>query len=198
VQDKSAGGGHLFLNGVQQSDNVVFGNTETGRRIRQSSQCSFAAGAAGAVDSIGFSPIDSHQAFSNATASVTSQSTNNPPTATAHNQNVARGTSIALTTPYTFSYPDAGDSVTGFAVQDKSAGGGHLYLNGVQQSDYVVFGPPAPGPPLFPYTTLFRSAGAAGAVDSIGFSPIDSHQAFSNATASDTSQSTNNPPLVSS
>src|SRR5207249_428817 len=53
---------------------------------------------------------------------------NNSPTATGNSQTVTAGTSIALSSLFTYSDPDSGDSVTGFAVRDRSAGGGHLYL----------------------------------------------------------------------
>src|SRR5262249_1414836 len=103
---------------------------------------------------------------------------------------VAAGTAISLSTLFSYSDPDAGDSVTGFAVQDRSTGGGHLFLNGVQQADNVVFGNTATGIPISQIGQWAFVAGPGGSVDSIGFSPIDSHQAFSNATATVTAQST--------
>src|SRR3954469_4157888 len=110
VQDKTSGGGYLTLNGVAQSANVVYGNTATGIPISQISQWAFVAGASGQVDTIGFSPIDSHQAFSNATTTVTGQAaSNNSPTATGHSQTVAPGTSTPLSTLFSYSDPDAGD-----------------------------------------------------------------------------------------
>src|SRR5437588_379310 len=103
------------------------------------------AGSAGASDTIGFQTVDSHsQTSTSATATVTVQGTNNPPyTPTGHDQtNVTAGSSFALSTLFTnFTDPDAGDSVTQFYVRDRSAGGGHLFRNGVQQTDDAVLGP---------------------------------------------------------
>ena len=100
---------------------------------------------------------------------------NTAPSATGHNQTVAAGTGISLSTLFTYFDPDAGDSVTGFAVQDRSAGGGHLFQNGVQQSDNVVFGNTATGIPISQIGQWSFVAGPGGSVDSIGFNAIDSH-----------------------
>ena len=202
VQDRSAGGGHLFLNGVQQADNTVFGNTLTGIPISQIGQWTFVAGPSGSVDSIGFNAIDSHNAFNNpgAIATVTAQSTNNPPVVTVTNKTVAAGTSIALSQLFAWSDPDSGDSVTGFAVQDKSSGGGHLFLNGVQQADNTVFGNTLTGIPISQISQWTFVAGPSGSVDSIGFNAIDSHNAFNNpgatATVTVPAAPANNPPTV--
>src|SRR6185437_10062062 len=181
---------------------VVFGNSATGIPISQIGQWTFVAGPAGSGDSIGFNAIDSHQAFNNprAIATVTAQAAaNNPPVVTASNQTVAAGASIALSQLFSWSDPDPGDSVTGFAVQDRSSGGGHLFLNGVQQVDSVVFGNSATGIPISQIGQWTFVAGPAGSVDSIGFNAIDSHQAFNNpgAIATVTAQAAaNNPPVV--
>src|SRR3954471_17580035 len=119
---------------------------------------------------------------------------NNKPTATGHSQTVAPGTSTPLSTLFSYSDPDAGDSVTGFAVQDQTSGGGFLTLNGVAQSANVVFGNTATGIPISQIGQWAFVAGSSGQVDTIGFSPIDSHQAFSNASTTVTAQSTNNSP----
>src|SRR5258705_288862 len=68
---------------------------------------------------------------------------NNPPNApVGHDQSIAAGTSVALSTLFTnFTDPDAGDSITAFYVRDRTVGGGHLTLNGVAQADDQVFGP---------------------------------------------------------
>src|SRR5207253_490408 len=106
----------------------------------QISQWTFVAGPGGSGGQIGFNAIDSHQAFNNpgAVATVTATAANNPPTVTVTNKTVTAGTSIALSQLFAWSDPDVGDSVTGFAVQDKFAGGGHLFLYGVQHSDNVL------------------------------------------------------------
>src|SRR2546428_157223 len=105
---------------------------------------------------------------------------NNAPTVTIHNQTVAPGTSIGLSTLFSFSDPDAGDSVVGFAVQDRSAGGGHLFLNGVQQADNTVFGNSTFGIPIGQIGQWTFVAGPGGSADDIGFNAIDSHAAFNN------------------
>jgi hypothetical protein len=192
VQDKSAGGGHLFLNGVQQADNFVFGNTATGIPINQLSQWTFVAGPAGSVDSIGFSPIDSHQAFSNATATVTAQSNHDPNTPVGHDQTIAPGSSVALSTLFTnFTDPDAGDTITAFYVRDRTVGGGHLLKNGVVQTDDALFGPIAIGE-LSQWS--FRASSTGGQSDTVGFQTVDNHNATSlSATASVTAQSNHDP-----
>jgi len=63
-----------------------------------------------------------------------------PNTPTAHSETVAPGVSTPLSTMFTnFTDPDTGDTITQFNVQDRTAGGGHLFHNGVQQADNTVF-----------------------------------------------------------
>src|SRR5438309_2194192 len=102
--------------------------------------------------------------------------TNHNPTATGHSQTLAPGQSVSLSTLFTYSDPDSGDSVTGFAVEDHTSGGGYLTLNGVRQADNTVFGNTATGISISQIGQWAYVAGPNGSVDTIGFSPIDSHQ----------------------
>src|SRR5436190_1548220 len=118
---------------------------------------------------------------------------NNPPnTPAGHDQSIAAGTSVALSTLFTgLTDPDFGDSVTAFYVRDRTVGGGHLTLNGVVQTDDQVFGP-------IPIAQLsqwrFVASGTGGQSDTVGFQTVDSHNATSaSATAVVTAQG-NNPP----
>ncbi len=63
----------------------------------------------------------------------------NPPVVTVTNKTVAAGTVIPLSQLFSYSDPDAGDSVTAFAVRDRTLGGGYLTLNGAHQTDGAVF-----------------------------------------------------------
>src|SRR5437588_750142 len=103
---------------------------------------------------------------------------NNPPIVTVTNKTVSAGSSIALSQLFSWSDPDAGDSVTGFSVQDRTAGGGHLFLNGVQQADNVVFGNSATGIPIGQIDQWTFHAGSSGVADQVGFNAIDSHNVF--------------------
>src|SRR5437667_184329 len=63
----------------------------------------------------------------------------NPPTATGHDQNPAQGTTIALSTLFSYSDPDAGDAGTMIAVKDSNIGAAYLTNNGVQQAENTLF-----------------------------------------------------------
>jgi hypothetical protein len=132
---------------------------------------------------------------------VAAQTTsNNPPIVTVTNQTVAAGTVIQMRQIFLWFDPDAGDSVTGFSVQDRTAGGGHLFLNGVQQADNNVFGNTATGIPISQIGQWTFVAGPSSSVDTIGFNAIDSHNAFNSpsATATVTAQAaTNQAPVIS-
>src|SRR5437660_568967 len=103
---------------------------------------------------------------------------NNPPnTPTGHDQIIAAGTSVALSTLFTgLTDPDAGDSVTAFYVRDRTIGGGHLTLNGVAQAEDQVFGP-IPIAQLSQWAFVASSTG--GQFDTVGFQTVDSHNATS-------------------
>ncbi len=199
VQDRSTGGGHLFLNGVQQADNVVFGNTATGIPINQISQWTFVAGPAGSSDSVGFNAIDSHDAFNSpgavATVTVPAAAPDNPPVVTVTNKTVTAGTVIPLSQLFSYSDPDAGDSVTAFAVRDRTLGGGYLTLNGAHQTDGAVFDEI----PIGQIGQWAFVAGPSGASDTIGFNAYDSHGVFSTAvtaTVTVPAAAPDNPPVV--
>ena len=82
------------------------------------------------------------------TFTILANDANSAPTATPHNQTVAPGTAVPLSTLFTYSDPNGIGDIVGFSVRDASAGGGHLFLNGVQQTDNVVFGNSTFGIPI--------------------------------------------------
>src|SRR5206468_4049753 len=119
----SDGGGHLTRKEEGREEKQAFGPIAIG----QFSKWAFVAGGA---DTIRLQTVDSHGAASSVASAIitAAASSNNPPTTPiGHDQNVATGTSVALSTLFTgLSDPDTGDSVTQFWVIDASAGGGHL------------------------------------------------------------------------
>ena len=134
--------------------------------------------------------------FGQWSASATSADT--PPSAAGHNQTVAPGTLIPLSNLFTYSDPDAGDSVVSFYVQDRTSGGGYLIHDGVPQSqDVVLTGS------ISDIANWAFVAGANGQADVVGFDSVDTHGAYTqpSATATVTAQATNNnagnsPPLA--
>jgi Ca2+-binding RTX toxin-like protein len=181
-KDRTTGAGYLTKNGVQQAENTLFDSIPIG----QISQWAFVASTSGA-DSIGFNAYDSHGSFSpSATAIVTtSPPPDNPPSASGHDQSVSVGTTIALSTLFSYSDPDAGDSVTMFAVKDRTTGAGYLTKNGVQQAENTLFD----SIPIGQISQWAFVADTSGATDSIGFNAYDSQGSFSpSATAVVTTQ----------
>ena len=108
---------------------------------------------------------------------------NRDPTASGNNKTAAAGAPISLSSLFTFSDPDSGDSVTGFAVRDATSGGGHLYLNGEQQADDVVYGNTLTGIPISQINQWTFVAGPAGSTDTIRFTAIDRHNAYNHTAA---------------
>jgi hypothetical protein len=189
VKDRTVGAGYLINNGVQQAENTLFDSIP----ISQIGQWAFVASASGA-DTIALNVYDSHGTFStSATAVVTAQAAaDTPPTATGHDQSVAVGATIPLSTLFTYSDPDAGDSVTMFAVKDRTVGAGYLTNNGVQQAENTVFD-------SIPISQIGQWAfvASAGGADTLGFNAYDSHGSFSpSATAVVTAQSPDTPPTA--
>jgi Peptidase M10 serralysin C terminal len=108
-----------------------------------------------------------------ASSTFTAPPNSAPNTPVTHDQTVASGTSVALSTLFTgLTDPDSGDSVTHVWVSDRSTGGGHLTLNGVVQNDNQAYGP-------IPISQLSQWAFLAGGTDTIAFQTVDSHGAFS-------------------
>ena len=124
------------------------------------------------------------------------QATNHQPTATGTDRTVAAGTSISLSQLFSYSDPDAGDSITAFALRDRSVGGGYLTLNGVAQAENTLFD----NIPISQIGQWAFVAGAGGSVDTIGFNAYDTHGAYnSSVTASVTAQAHDtSPPTLSS
>ncbi|MFL6857604.1 MAG: hypothetical protein ACJ8EB_06805, partial [Allosphingosinicella sp.] len=196
VKDRTIGGGHLTLNGVAQPENVLFDNIP----LSQIGQWAFVAGAGASTDTIGFNAYDSYGAYSpSATTTVASQAgSNHAPVAVAHNQTPVAATSIPLSSLFTFSDADNGDSVTAFSVRDRSVGGGYLTRDGIQQADNQLFD-------NIPISEIGRWAfksGGAGFQDLIGFNAIDSKNTYSTSsvasvTVAATATSGNHAPSIS-
>ena len=180
VEETSSGSGYLTLNGVKQSAGILYGNSEFGIPISQIGQWAFVAGTAGTVDSIGFNVDDQYGQFNpTVTATVSAQASQLPskPTATANSQAVAAGTSIPLSTLFSYSAASA-DSIVGFDVEETSSGSGYLTLNGVKQSAGILYGNSEFGIPIGQIGQWAFVAGTAGTVDSIGFNVDDQYGQF--------------------
>src|SRR3984885_8124603 len=180
VEETSSGSGYLTLNGVKQSAGVLYGSSEFGIPIGQIGQWAFVAGTAGTVDSIGFNVDDQYGQFNpTVTATVSAQASQLPskPTATANSQTVAAGTSIPLSTLFSYSAASA-DSIVGFDVEETSSGSGYLTLNGVKQSAGILYGNSEFGSPIGQIGQWAFVAGTAGTVDSIGFNVDDQYGQF--------------------
>src|SRR5205085_1606446 len=132
---------------------------------------------------------DSHNTFSpSATAVVTTAAANNTPTVKTHEHQVHASTTVALSTLFSYSDPDAGDSVTMFAVKDRTIGGGYLTLNGVAQAENTLFD-------SIPISQIGQWAYVANASPTRRSSDLayDSHNTFSpSATAVVTTAAANN------
>ena len=186
VKDRTSGGGYLTKDGVRQTDGQLFDSIP----ISQLSHWSFVAGSSGVTDQVGFNAIDSHGAYSSAVAANVTVPANNSPSATGHDQSPTAGTSIPLSQLFTYSDPDAGDSVTAFAVKDRTSGGGYLTKDGVRQTDDQLFD----SIPVSQISHWAFVAGSSGVTDQVGFNAIDSHGAYSSAVAANVTVPANSPP----
>src|SRR5580658_10550069 len=178
VEEFSNNGGYLTDNGVRQSSGFLYGNSTFGIPISQISQWAFVAGPAGVSDTIGFNVDDQYGQYNpTVTATVTEPA---KPTATAHNDTVAPGTSIPLTTLFSYSAA-AGDTIVGFDVEETSNNGGYLTDNGVKQSPEVLYGPGQFGIPISQIGQWAFVAGPAGSSDTIGFNVDDQYGQYNSS-----------------
>jgi hypothetical protein len=118
-----------------------------------------------------------------------------PPTATAHNQTVTPGTSIPLSTLFTYSSPVLSDSIVGFDVEETSNSGGYLTNNGVSQpaGDLLDGGNYTYGIPIGQIGQWAFVAGPAGVSNSIAFN-VDDETGQSNPTVTATVSSIGSQP----
>ena len=93
---------------------------------------------------------------------------------------------IPLTTLFSYSDQDGSSDIVGFAVQDVANGGGYLTLNGVKQSDNVVYGDSTYGIPIGQIVQWSYVVGTSGSIDTVHFNAIDSHGAYNSPAASAT------------
>src|SRR5438270_1660931 len=140
-------------------------------------------------------PIHAGAFNSTVTATVTSQASNQTPTASGHSQTgVTPGTAIAISTLFTYSDPDGLSDIVSFDLKDQTSGGGHLFHNGVQWTD----GQLTPDQPISTIGEWSFVAGPSGSSDTIGFNVTDHAGAFnSTVTATVTSQASNQTPTAS-
>src|SRR6202046_4522258 len=99
------------------------------------------------------------------------------PIASANSETVAAGTSIPLSTLFSYSAA-SGDSIVGFDVEETSSGSGYLTLNGVKKSAGILYGNSEFGIPVSQIGQWAFVAGTAGTVDSIGFNVDDQYGQF--------------------
>jgi hypothetical protein len=104
---------------------------------------------------------------------------NNAPEAIGSEVLLAAGTSIPLADLFDWSDPDGLNDVVSFAVRDRTDGSGYLTLNGVRQTDSVLFDEQ----PISEIGNWAFVAGAAGNADEIGFNAIDAEGVFNTPSA---------------
>jgi hypothetical protein len=90
----------------------------------------------------------------------------------AHDQTTALGTTIPLTTLFTYS-ANSGDSIVGFDVEDETSGGGYLTNNGTIEQSGVLYGNTATGIPISLIAQWAFVTGSAGVTGTIGFNVDD-------------------------
>jgi hypothetical protein len=105
---------------------------------------------------------------------------NHAPTASGHDQDAVPGTVFALSTLFTYSEADGLSDIVKFDVQDRTAGGGYLTLNGVKQPENTVFERPTGEIGQWAFVV-----GPSGS-DVVGFNAVDSQGAFNNPSAAAT------------
>src|SRR5713226_7622793 len=110
-------------------------------------------------------------------SSATATSLPAKPTAAAHNQTMAPGTVISLSTLFTYSAA-SGDSIVGFDVEELTNNGGYLTDNGVKQSAFVLYGNSTFGLPISQISDWAFVVGSSGASDNIGFNVDDTYGQF--------------------
>jgi hypothetical protein len=178
VEETSNNGGYLTDNGSKQSAGVLYGSSEFGIPISQIGQWAFVAGPGGTSDMIGFNVDDQYGQFNPTVTATVAASLPVPPTAGSSNQTVSPGTSIPLSTLFSYSAA-SGDSIVGFDVEETSNNGGYLTENGTKEPSGVLYGPGEFGIPIAQIGQWAFVAGPGGTSDMVGFNVDDQYGQFS-------------------
>jgi len=190
VEDGHTGGGHLVHNSVAYPDVTLTPD----QPISTIGQWSYVVGPSGSVDKVYFNVTDAAGKFNPSVyATVTAQATDNTPTATPHDQTMAPGTVIPLTTLFTYSDSDGLQDIVSFDVEDGHAGGGYLVHNSVAYPDMTL----TPDQPISTIGQWSYVVGPSGSVDNVYFNVTDAAGKFNPSVyATVTAQATAKPDLT--
>ena len=191
VRLQTTNGGHLYHNGVLWPD----GQLTPDQPISTLSEWTYVSGPAGTSDTIGFNVTDQAGAFNpTVTATVATQAVNHTPTAQGNNESgVAPGSSVALSSLFSYSDADGLSDIVSFDVRLQTTNGGHLYHNGVLWPD----GQLTPDQPISTLSEWTYVSGPAGTSDTIGFNVTDQAGAFNpTVTATVATQAVNHTPTA--
>ena len=182
-KETTSNGGYITdNNGNHLTPGVLYGSSGTGIPISELSQYHFVAGPGGASDTVNFNVEDQYSQISTVVSATVSAvaATPAPPTATPHNQTgVAPGTSIALSTLFTYSFA-AGDTVLGFDFKETTSNGGYITdNNGNHLTPGVLYGSSGTGIPISELSQYHFVAGPGGTSDTINFNVEDQYYQIS-------------------